>query len=146
MNSDPTPRPRYARVSIVCVRDGRLLGFFGEDPVTAQRLFFLPGGKPEPDESMAEAGRRETLEETGHSVRPRPETERIVDYEIIWGGQPWPCTTHFFLAEHEADPSAELVLDDASYHRGVAWIPVTHLDEHLGFSPEILDAVRSLLA
>lgn len=145
MSNETSPRARYARSSIVCTHGGALLGFFGEDPCNGRRLFFLPGGKPDPGESMIEAARRETFEETGHRVRPIAETELVVDYEIIWEDRPWPCTTHFFLAEHESEPPEGLKLADASYHRGVSWIPLDQLEEHLGFSPEILGAVRLLL-
>jgi 8-oxo-dGTP pyrophosphatase MutT (NUDIX family) len=54
-------------VATVVVRDGRLL--MVEEDVRGQRVLNQPAGHLEPDESLAEAALRETLEETGWQVR-----------------------------------------------------------------------------
>jgi 8-oxo-dGTP pyrophosphatase MutT (NUDIX family) len=54
-------------VATVVVREGRLLVV--EEEVRGQRVLNQPAGHLEPDESLAEAALRETLEETGWQVR-----------------------------------------------------------------------------
>lgn len=53
-------------VATVVVRDGRLLVV--EELVQGERVLNQPAGHLEPDESLLEAARRETLEETGWDV------------------------------------------------------------------------------
>ena len=53
-------------VATVVVRDGRLLVV--EEMVRGERVINQPAGHLEPDETLLEAARRETLEETGWDV------------------------------------------------------------------------------
>lgn len=53
-------------VATIVVRDGRLL--MVEEEVSGRRVLNQPAGHLEPDETIAEAARRETLEETGWVV------------------------------------------------------------------------------
>ncbi|CAN5137530.1 NUDIX hydrolase [soil metagenome] len=53
-------------VACVVVRDGRLL--MVEEQVRGQLVINQPAGHLEPDESLVDAARRETLEETGWTV------------------------------------------------------------------------------
>jgi 8-oxo-dGTP pyrophosphatase MutT (NUDIX family) len=55
-------------VACVVVRDGRLLVV--EEQVRGRLVLNQPAGHLEPDESLLEAARRETLEETGWHVEP----------------------------------------------------------------------------
>jgi len=55
-------------VACVVVRDGRLL--MVEEQVGGRLVLNQPAGHLEPDESLLEAARRETLEETGWEVEP----------------------------------------------------------------------------
>lgn len=55
-------------VACVVVRDGRLL--MVEEQVGGRLVLNQPAGHLEPDESLLEAARRETLEETGWHVEP----------------------------------------------------------------------------
>ena len=55
-------------VACVVVRDGRLL--MVEEQVAGRLVLNQPAGHLEPDESLLEAARRETLEETGWEVEP----------------------------------------------------------------------------
>ena len=55
-------------VACVVVRDGRLL--MVEEQVAGRLVLNQPAGHLEPDESLLEAARRETLEETGWHVEP----------------------------------------------------------------------------
>jgi len=54
-------------VATVVLRDGRLL--MVEERVSGRLVLNQPAGHLEPDESLAEAAMRETLEETGWDVR-----------------------------------------------------------------------------
>lgn len=54
-------------VATVVVRDGRLLVV--EEEVAGRRVLNQPAGHLEPDESIVDAAVRETLEETGWTVR-----------------------------------------------------------------------------
>jgi len=54
-------------VATLVVRDGRLL--MVEEDVRGRRVLNQPAGHLEPDESLQEAALRETLEETGWTVR-----------------------------------------------------------------------------
>ena len=55
-------------VATVVVRDGRLL--MVEERAQGRLVFNQPAGHLEPDESLLDAARRETLEETGWEVEP----------------------------------------------------------------------------
>jgi 8-oxo-dGTP pyrophosphatase MutT (NUDIX family) len=55
-------------VACVVVRDGRLL--MVEEQVRGRLVLNQPAGHLEPDESLLDAARRETLEETGWQVEP----------------------------------------------------------------------------
>jgi len=55
-------------VACVVVRDGRLL--LVEEQVRGRLVLDQPAGHLEPDESLLEAARRETLEESGWHVEP----------------------------------------------------------------------------
>jgi 8-oxo-dGTP pyrophosphatase MutT (NUDIX family) len=55
-------------VACVVVRDGRLL--MVEEQVRGRLVLNQPAGHLEPDESLVDAARRETLEETGWHVAP----------------------------------------------------------------------------
>jgi 8-oxo-dGTP pyrophosphatase MutT (NUDIX family) len=55
-------------VACVVVRDGRLLVV--EEQVRGKLVLNQPAGHLEPDESLIDAARRETLEETGWHVEP----------------------------------------------------------------------------
>ena len=55
-------------VATIVVRDGKLL--MVEERAQGRLVFNQPAGHLEPDESLLEAARRETLEETGWDVEP----------------------------------------------------------------------------
>ena len=62
--------PRWAphvTVATVVARDGRLL--LVEEAIDGRQVLNQPAGHLEPDETLAEAACRETLEETGWTVR-----------------------------------------------------------------------------
>ncbi len=63
---DPRWTP-HVTVATVVVRDGRLL--LVEEAIDGRQVLNQPAGHLEPDESLAAAACRETLEETGWTVR-----------------------------------------------------------------------------
>ncbi|KAB7633192.1 MULTISPECIES: NUDIX hydrolase [Stenotrophomonas] len=68
MNAVQEPRwTPHVTVATVVVRDGRLL--LVEEAIDGRQVLNQPAGHLEPDESLAAAAVRETLEETGWTVR-----------------------------------------------------------------------------
>lgn len=68
MNAVQEPRwTPHVTVATVVVRDGRLL--LVEEAIDRRQVLNQPAGHLEPDESLAAAAVRETLEETGWTVR-----------------------------------------------------------------------------
>ena len=98
-------------VACVVVRDGRLLVV--EEQVRGRVVLNQPAGHLEPDESLLEAARRETLEETGWHVEP---TAFIGAYQ--WKSPPQGPDDegrHYLRMAFAADPvrhDASLALDE----------------------------------
>ena len=68
MNTSPDPRwAPHATVATVVVDGGRVL--LVEETIEGRQVLNQPAGHLEPDETLAEAACRETLEETGWTVR-----------------------------------------------------------------------------
>ena len=134
---------KRVRATVVVVDDGRLLGYYGDDPASGQRYFFLPGGAIEPGESPTQCAERETLEETGYRIQIRPATETIARYDFAWSQKIYDCETYFFRGDLlDATPSP---VNDASYHRGVCWIEIAAVDKALSYCDTIRAAVTKLL-
>lgn len=128
------------RAGVVAVRDGRVL-------MTRQFRFLIdamsweiPGGKIEPEETPADAGTRECLEETG--VRCRNLKPLVVYYP---GLDNFNNRTTLFYSE-EVDEAAPFVADEAEVTE-IAWMPLGKCLDMV-FKGEILDAltVSGLLA
>ncbi|NBW80439.1 hypothetical protein EBR21_01675, partial [bacterium] len=63
-------------------------------------------------------------------------------YDFVWDGQLNICETTFVAGEllsERAEP-----VDDASYHRGVEWIPVEELSTVFNYHNDILEPVLFL--
>lgn len=131
------------RVSVLIVRDQKVLGFYGVDPTNQSRHFFLPGGLIEPGESAAEAAIRETKEETGCEIVLLADTELLKRYDFQWNGQLNDCHTRFFVGRIVRERFAPV--RDANYHQGVFWIGVDVVASLFAGRPEILEAVLELL-
>lgn len=136
-------RLQRVRTSIVCVHNQMLLGFYAEDPKTYEKFFFLPGGAIEPEETAPEAAEREALEETGYQVYVNEKSCIDKEYNFKWNGQIFDCLTLFYKAELTS-PMAKAV-DDAPYHRGVHWLPLSQIKQAFAYSEDILSAVEELI-
>jgi 8-oxo-dGTP pyrophosphatase MutT (NUDIX family) len=133
------------RGSVVCCHDGRLLCVRLRDPLTRVAQLFPPGGALEPGETPLAAAVRETLEETGYRVDADAARSHVARYPYVWNGVERAITTHFFAAKL-VDPSAPPAdVRDADYNEATLWLALDALSESLGFQPEILSAVRSLV-
>lgn len=131
------------RCTVICVEKGQLLCVRLEDPKSRVIYTVPPGGLIEEDETAQSAAARETLEETGYAVFIDPESRVVGNYPFFWDGKEFDCTTHFFRANLLS--SNPVSVDDASYHRGVVWIPLSELDNHLSFHPALYGFIKKLL-
>lgn len=110
---DPTLRLRRAARLIVLDPQGRAL-MFRYDVPGRPPFWVTPGGECEPDESFAQAARRELLEETGITADPGPEIARMTPQFITVEGEPVQADERFFLvrvAEARVDTSRHTALE-----------------------------------
>ncbi|MCB0405438.1 MAG: NUDIX hydrolase [Bdellovibrionales bacterium] len=129
------------RASTVCVDGDRLLLVRLRDPKSGKARLFPPGGAVEKGETAAQAAVRETLEETGYSVRVQGPA-RVDNYPFVWGGVEYACETHFFravlLAPNPTKPVQEPIVV------GIEWVPLTGVAAALDFDPNIRESVLAL--
>ena len=133
MSIEP-PRPVLA-VSCAVVRDGAVL-LVKRAKAPALHRWAFPGGAVERGETMAEAVRRELMEETGLAIRP---PRFVVHHEII---EP-DGSHHYVIAVHAAeaaDRSPPVAGDDAAEARFVAPRDLAGLD----VTETTLDTLRML--
>lgn len=133
------------RTSLICLHDDKVLGFHAQDPTDHTKYFFLPGGKIEEGETPAQATLRETLEETGYEAEILPGFEYFSAYPFHWDGKDYLSKTIFYAGRLKNAAAAPATVDDESYHRGVAWIPVSDIDQVFAYNSEILTAVKATL-
>lgn len=134
-----------ARASVIVVHKNKVLGFHAVDPASGAKYFFMPGGGIEPGESTVLTAERETLEETGYKIRVLPETEFHRKYDFPWNGKIHACDTAFYLGVLDENWHAPTEVQDADYHRGVAWIDAKNVDKVFSYNKDILWAVQKLL-
>jgi 8-oxo-dGTP pyrophosphatase MutT (NUDIX family) len=87
--------PPVVSVGWLCVRDGRLLVV----RTRGRDAFYLPGGKPEPGESLRRALRREVAEELGSVLDPASITEAFVVHDRAHGLPGAPLRMHCYTAD-----------------------------------------------
>lgn len=132
------------RASAVVIHKNKLLGFKAIDPTSRQKYFFLPGGAIESDETPLLTAARECLEETGYEINIFPETAFERKYDFQWNGESYSCRTVFYLAALADPEKAPAEVNDASYHKGVEWLPLKEIDQKFAYHEDILWAVQKL--
>lgn len=136
-------KPQRKRASLVVIHDDKLLGFHVEDPVSKSKYFILPGGAIEAGETPEQAVIRETFEETGYEAEIVSNHSVTLRYDFMWSGIVVDCTTTFFLGRLKS--FVPKPVQDADYHRGVAWISVLDIPQVFNYSEPILKGIQTVL-
>ncbi|MNY70915.1 hypothetical protein D3C86_2091430 [compost metagenome] len=66
-------------------------------------------------------------------------------YDFFWNGQNLHCHTEFFLGVLDEKWHEPRPIQDASYHRGAAWVSKNSVAEIFAYDSTILAAVQKLL-
>lgn len=133
------------RSSSVVIHNGKLLCFLAIDPHDQREFYFLPGGEIEADETAPESAVRETFEETGYQIRVEEETSIDQEYEFLWNGEMYNSLTIFYRGYLTNPLASPKKVNDASYHKGVIWLPVEEIKNKFSYQKEILDAILELI-
>lgn len=133
------------RTSVIVVHKNKILGFHAEDPTTKAPYFFLPGGVIEEGESTVAAAIRECQEETGYKIRVLEDSAFTRTYDFSWNGKTHHCHTVFYLAALDQPWEPPRPVQDANYHKGVAWIDKSEASQIFSYHKDILWAVQKLL-
>lgn len=133
------------RTSVIIKHNDKLLCFIGQDPQTKEKYYFLPGGAVETGETAPECAARETLEETGYEVRIDSSLNVDKDYEFTWNGINYECTTIFYRGFLTSPFPKVAKVQDAEYHLGVQWLPLSEIKNNFNYKKEILDAILELI-
>ena len=135
--------PVRERAGVICQRDDQLLAIELADPATAEQYWSFPGGAIEPGETPEAAAVRETLEETGYRVEltsPRYTNQ----YEFVWGGETYQCTTHWYQGRLVSNVAA--VVNDADYNLRAAWLPLSDRSTLFGYNQGLVDVLNHFYA
>ena len=134
---------KRTRATVVCLEGRNILTIELQDPTTGKRMWSLPGGEIEENETPERAAVRETLEETGHLVVLHPTARMVTEYLFRWNAILYECTTHWFVAtpsHHETTP-----VEDADYLLGSSWLPIRRINELFAYHPHIREVTKQLI-
>ncbi len=132
------------RASVVVVSCNELLTVRLQDPYTKIVNYFVPGGKIGEFETPTIAAIRETFEESGIGISLIEGSDLQVTYPFVWNNELFECTTTYFAAicSDRLIPKNHF---DAEYNLGAQWIPLSEIDEKMGFDSNILDPVKKIV-
>ncbi|MGE5589551.1 MAG: NUDIX domain-containing protein [Bacillota bacterium] len=121
----------HIRVSVkaIIIRDGSILLTKNRDQHGV--FYLLPGGGQNPGETVADALRRECLEELGARVEPGP-LLFVRDYlsenhEFAGEGEDVHQVELMFAAVPQGEPAAHAASSPDSWQTGVEWVPLNDL-------------------
>ena len=134
---------KRTRATVVCLEGQDFLAIELQDPTTRKRMWSLPGGEIDENETPEEAAIRETLEETGHLVALHPDARMVTNYLYRWNAIIYDCTTHWFAAKLASDETR--LVEDADYLLGFSWLPVRRIDELFAYHPHVRKVTRQLV-
>ena len=134
---------KRTRATVICLEGQDFLTIELRDPTTVKRMWSLPGGRIEKNETPEEAAVRETLEETGHLVALHPTARMVTRYLFRWNAIIYDCTTHWFAATLACQETEQV--EDADYLLGASWLPVRRIDELFAYHPHIREVAKQLI-
>ena len=139
---------RAARI-IVLDREARTLMFRFDVPGRAP-FWVTAGGECEPQESFAEAARRELLEETGIRADPGPEIARLTPQFVTVEGEPVQADERYFLVrvDHPVIDTRRHTALEQQVMTSHRWFTLTELADwpEAVFPQELAAIIRSQIA
>jgi len=139
---------RAARI-IVLDREARALMFRFDVPGRAP-FWVTAGGECEPQESFAEAARRELFEETGIRADPGPEIARLTPQFVTVEGEPVQADERYFLVriDHPVIDTCRHTALEQQVMTSHRWFTLTELADwpEAVFPQELAAIIRSQIA
>jgi tRNA(adenine34) deaminase len=132
------------RTSAVVIHNNQILCFFAVDPTSGREFHFLPGGAIEKGETAPDAAVRETLEETGYQIRVATSSAVDSEYLFHWNGEDFLSHTLFYRGYLLNPFQKPTPVSDASYNKGVLWVPIVKVQEIFSYTQEIAQAIEQL--